>query len=165
MLLEKIKYDADESYQIHEKIIGKPRLSEAKKLSDYILIIYIQTDLYGIYYPDYKSLAIVYTYIKNLYISYYNYHVVKQKLEIIITEEVLQDFMKNGHQFESYIHKYMLDVNLNVPFDTYTECVFQKSISLKKYSRYYTTDLYDVHMYLAYLLEYAISKYCGSLSV
>lgn len=163
MLLDKIKYDADESYQIYENIINKPRLGEAKKLSEYILAIYVQTDLYGIYYPDHKSLSTVYAYIKNLYISYYNHYVVKKKLEIFITEDVLHDFMNNGFKFEMYIHKYMLDMNLNVPFDTYAECVFEKSKSLKKYSRYYTTDLYDVYLYLAYLLEYIIPKYCTNL--
>ena len=125
MLLESIKYNADESYHLYEKIINNPKLNEAKKLSDYILIIYIQTDLYGIYYPDYKSVDIVYSYIKNLYISYYNHYVVKKKMEIIITEEIIYDFMKNEHKFKTYIHKFMLDCSLDVPFDTFSECIFQ----------------------------------------
>lgn len=158
MLLEKIKYDADESYQLHENTINNSRLKDARKLSDYILVIYQQTDLYGIYYPDNNALCIVYQYIRNLYISYYNYYVVKKKLEIIVTEELLQDFMQNGKSFKTHNHMYMLDSELNVPFDTYIENIFHKSKSLRKYA-YYTTDLYDVYLYLAYFLEYSISKY------
>lgn len=160
MLLETIKYDADESYIMHEKVINNSRLNKATKLSEYIFIIYVQTDLYGIYYPDYNAVAIVYAYIRNLYISYYNHYVVKRKLEIIVTDELLKDFEKNGHSFKHYIHKFMLETTLNVPFDTYVECIFQKSYSLKKYC-HYATDLYDVHNYLANLLEYSISKYCN----
>jgi len=158
MLLEKIKYDADESYQLHENTINNSRLKDARMLSEYILIIYQQTDIYGIYYPDNNALSIVYQYIKNLYISYYNHYVVKKQLEIIVTEELLQDFMKNGKSFKAYNHKYMLDSELDVPFDTYIEYIFEKSKPLKKYN-YYSTDLYDVYSYLAYFLEFAISKY------
>lgn len=158
MLLEKIKYDADESYQLYENTINKSHLKDARMLSEYILIIYQQTDLYGIYYPDNNALCIVYKYIQNLYISYYNHYVVKKKLEIIVTEELLQDFIDNGKSFNSYNHKYMLDSELNVPFDTYIQYIFEKSKPLKKYN-YYSTDLYDVYLYLAYFLEFAISKY------
>lgn len=159
MLLEKIKYDADESYAIHESTINNSRLKDARKLSDYILVIYQETDLYGIYYPDNNALSIVYQYIRNLYISYYNNYVVKKKLEIIVNEELLHDFMKNGQSFKTHNHQYMLDSKLNVPFDTYIENMFEKSKPLKKYA-FYTTDLYDVYLYLAFLLEYSVTKYC-----
>lgn len=159
-ILNRIKYDADKNYDIYEKIILDNKVYLSKNLTDYIYNIYIQRNIYGIFY-DNKTIKYhdIKYYVQNIYISYYDYYIkniINDNNDFIITDKILTDFVtcnknKNKKEYE-WCNKYS---NINIPIDEYIKNIFLRIYILPPFVRY-GLCFYDIYIFIAKLLDYII---------
>lgn len=168
-LINKIKYIADNNYNIYENKINnyyyKFNNKEnflTKDLTSYIYKFYIQNNLYGICYDDKTNIFFkMIDYVKKLYIAYYTFYIkdiINNGDDFIITEEIINNFNKTDkikltNTYDS-IKKYS---NINIKLDLFLLNIF-KIINIFPAFSYGGCDIYDIYIYLSKLLDFIIGS-------
>lgn len=102
LLLNKIKFDSDNRYDIYEKRISHYyndchiKRFQTKSLTDYIYKNLIQCDLTGVFYNTSISTNDVINYIHNIYIRYYTFYIknhINDGIDFIITKNIINNFI------------------------------------------------------------------------
>ena len=139
---EKYEEDVEKYYNLDEKILSN-------NLTNYITQFYIQNHLTDIFPTRFQNVKI---YVRNLYINYCKEYLTDKKITTEYIENLLLDDEEISYQVVQTVEK---QVPYNITFLEYIEGCFNCINTLPIYSLY-GVDQFDVYVYMAKLLDYAI---------
>lgn len=168
-VLNKIKFDADNKYDIYEKRISQYYYKDdnieryrTNTLTEYIYTIFIQKYLRGVFYNTSISVCDVNIYIQNLYTAYYRYYIkniINDKKDYIITKELIYKFVKNDAKLLKTTEWIFSKTDLNIPLDIFIQNVFKPVHGLSIFVRFGdNTTVNDIFIFLARLLDFIIEN-------
>lgn len=168
LLLNKIKFDSDNRYDIYEKRISHYyndchiKKFQTKSLTDYIYKNLIQCDLTGVFYNTSISTNDVINYIHNIYIRYYTFYIknhINDGIDFIITKNIINNFITNNSKLQIDTEWIYSKTSLNIQLDQFIINLFKSIYSLPVYIMFSNkTIINDIFIYLAKLLDFIINK-------
>ena len=173
-ILNRIKFDADNRYDIYEKRISKYYYNEddikrfqTQNLTEYIYKVLVQSHLTGVFYDTSISVCDVKKYIQNLYITYYNFYIKKHINDgknYIITKKKINEFTNQNSKLLIDTEWIYSKTSVNIPLDEFITNVFKPVYSLPTFIRFSDkTVIDDVFIYLAKLLDFIIESEMNTL--
>lgn len=174
-ILNKIKFDADNKYDVYERRISQYYRKndditkyQSKNMTDYIYTVFIQAHLIGVFYNTSISVCDVNIYIQNLYISYYNYYIknmINDGKDYIITKKIIDNFVGKDTKLMIDTQWIYSVTSCDIPLDEFIMKVFKPVHSLPIFLRSDKTIINDIFIYLAKLLDFIVESEMDTLVI
>lgn len=164
-LLAKIKHNSDIYYEVYEERIkyyyNHPKRFNRLNLTEYILKLYIHTNINEVFPNEYLITELIKIYIKRLYIEYYKYYIkglINKGEPYIIRDIDIERFLATQNELMHKDYKLIRNYSsLDINLEDYILNIFNNinKIEIFSYSR---PNINYIYLFLSRLLDNIIEN-------